>query len=225
MTHAHAHATLALVAAEAGRLTSARDHAEKARSVVGRIGTSRSWLGANASAALGVVHAAQGELAEAERELATAEHFFRDEVATLHHTWLLAVLARVRLRRGRLDTAASALRSAREALHELPDSGIVTPLVDTVEAELERAQGRVKRGRVLEPPSDAELRVLALLPTDLSVPQMGERLFLSTNTVRSHTRALYRKLGVHSRADAVARATALGLLDKHDHQGESPAPV
>ncbi len=93
-------ATLALVAAERGRLTSARGHAAKAKAAVGRIGTSRSWLGANAAAALGSVLEAEGKLAEAEHELATAEHLFKDEVATLHQAWLLVLLARVRLRPG-----------------------------------------------------------------------------------------------------------------------------
>ena len=69
------------------------------------------------------VLAAEGSLAEAEHELASAERFFRDEVATLHHTWLLVLLARVRLRRGRLGEAEATLRSAREALDELADSG------------------------------------------------------------------------------------------------------
>ena len=77
-----ARSTLALVAIERGRLASARGHAEKAKAAVGRIGTSRSWLGANASAALGAVLAAEGSLVEAEHELASAERFFRDEVAT-----------------------------------------------------------------------------------------------------------------------------------------------
>ena len=97
--------TLALVAVERGRLTSARGHAEKAKAAASRIGTGRSWLGANASAALGSVLAAEESLVEAEHELASAERFFSDEVATLHHTWLLILLIRVRVRRGRLDEA------------------------------------------------------------------------------------------------------------------------
>ena len=52
--------------------------AEVAKSIVGRAGSSRSWLGAHASAALGCVSAAEGRLAEAERELATVERFFRE---------------------------------------------------------------------------------------------------------------------------------------------------
>jgi LuxR family maltose regulon positive regulatory protein len=207
-----AYSTLAFAAAERGRLDSARTHAERAKAAVGRIGTSRSWLGASASAAVGVVLAADGALADAEHELATAERFFADEVATLHHTWLLVLLARVRARRGRLVDAEATLRSAREALGELGDSGPVPALADAVARELEAASDRASSGELLEPPSEAELAVLKLLAADLSYSGIGERLFLSQNTIRSHTRALYRKLGVHTRADAIARATALGLL-------------
>ena len=94
--HAFARSTLALVAVEGGRLETARIHAAVARSLVGAVGSSRSWLGANASAAIGLVHAYEGDLSEAERELASAEHFFRDEVTTVHQAWLLLLLARVR---------------------------------------------------------------------------------------------------------------------------------
>jgi LuxR family maltose regulon positive regulatory protein len=63
-----------------------------------------------------------------------------------------------------------------------------------------------------EPLSPAERAVLRLLATDLSQRGVGRQLFLSVNTVKTHTRSIYRKLGVTSRGDAVARATALGLL-------------
>ena len=214
-----ARTTLALIAVERGRLQAARGHAEKAKAIVGRIGTSRSWLGANASAALGSVSAAEGDLVEAERELATAERLFRDEVPTLHHAWLLVSLARAQLRRGRLDEAEATLRSAREALDDLTDSGFVPALADEVAQELEIARDRASSGEMLEQPSAAELEVLRLLATDLTNREMGERLFLSPNTIRSHRRALYHKLGVHSRAEAVARATALGLLGQADSPG------
>jgi ATP/maltotriose-dependent transcriptional regulator MalT len=214
-----ARSTLALVAIERGRLGSAESHAEKAKAAVGRIGTSRSWLGANASAAVGSVLAAEGNLVEAEHELAAAQRFFQDEIATLHHTWLLVLLAGVRLRRGRLAEAEATLRSVREALGELTDSGLVPALADAVERELETARGQASRGEVLELPSDAELAVLRLLASDLSNREIGERLFLAQNTIRSHKRALYHKLGVHSRTDAVARATALGLLGQTQSPG------
>ncbi len=209
-----ARSTLAHVAVERGQLVAARRHADAAKAAVGRIGSSRSWLGANAAAALGTVLAAEGKLVEAEHELVTAERFFADEVATVQHTWLLVLLARCRLRRGRLDEAQPVLRSAREALDELTDSGIVRPLCDEVERELRTARERAAGGELLEAPTAAELAVLRLLASDLSAREIGEQLFLSLNTIRSHTRTIYRKLGVHSRPDAVARATLLGLLEQ-----------
>jgi LuxR family transcriptional regulator, maltose regulon positive regulatory protein len=212
--HAFARSTLALVAADRGRLEAARTHAEKAKSIVGDVSSSRSWLGANASAALGRVLAEEGDLAEAERELAYTERLFDDEVATVHHAWILAVIARVRCRRGRLDESEAALRSARDALGELADPGRVPSLVKIVERELGDAKDRAGAGEVLEPPSEAELAVLGLLASDLSARQIAKQLFLSPNTVHSHTRSIYRKLGVNSRADAVARADTLGLLEQ-----------
>jgi LuxR family maltose regulon positive regulatory protein len=216
--HAFARSTLALVAVDRGELTIARVHADEARLLVGAIGSSRSWLGANAAVAHGLVLAGEGSVAEAERELAHAERFFRDEIATVHHAWLLILLARVRCRRGRLGEAETTLQSAREAIRELADGGRVPSLAADAAKELEQAQARAAYGEMLELPSSAEFAVLRLLASEQSVRQIGEALFLSPNTVRSHTRSIYRKLGVNTRADAVARAEALGLLG----QKESP---
>jgi LuxR family maltose regulon positive regulatory protein len=58
----------------------------------------------------------------------------------------------------------------------------------------------------------SEVRVLRYLPTQLTGPEIAHELFLSVNTVGTHTRHLYAKLGVHSRHEAVDRARALGLL-------------
>jgi LuxR family maltose regulon positive regulatory protein len=212
--HAWARSTLALVAAERGLLASARTHAGKAKSIVGRLGLGRTWLGANAAAALGAVLIAEDRLAEAERELAYAEHFFSDEVANVQHAWLLVLLARIRCSRGRLLEADSTLKAAQDALREVVDGGRVSSLAAEVERELRQARLRAGGGELLEAPSEAELAVLRLLTTDRSARDIAASLYLSTNTVRSHTRAIYRKLGVNSRAEAVARATALGLLDE-----------
>jgi LuxR family maltose regulon positive regulatory protein len=212
--HAHARSTLALIATDRGHLGAARRHAEKARDILGGVGLSRSWLGANAAAALGVVLLGEGSYPEAERELAYAEHVFRDEVATLQHAWLLVLLASVRCRRGRLDHAERAARAAREELDELAHDGRVAKLFAEVEREIEQGTRRASDGELLDPPTRAELAVLRLLASELSVRQIGEQLFLSPNTVRSHTRSIYRKLGVNSRADAVARAGTLGLVDE-----------
>jgi LuxR family maltose regulon positive regulatory protein len=63
-----------------------------------------------------------------------------------------------------------------------------------------------------EPLSESELRVLRYLPTNLRAPEIAAELFVSLNTIRTHMRHVYAKLGVHSRGDAVERARALGLL-------------
>ena len=63
-----------------------------------------------------------------------------------------------------------------------------------------------------EPLSRAETRVLRYLPTNLTVPEIAGQLYLSANTVRTHMRHLYDKLGAHRRHEAVDRARTLGLL-------------
>ena len=211
-----AQATLALVAADRGRLDAARRHAGQARAIIGSITSSRSWLGANAAVATGAVLALEGDLAGAEREFAYAEQFFRDEVATIHHARVLLRLADIRCRRGRLDEADATLRRAQDEIIELADSGTVPPLAAEIKLEVEQARRRASTGEILESPSEAELAVLRLLRTDLSAREIAGQLFLSANTVRSHTRALYRKLGVRSREAAVARASALGLMGEPD---------
>jgi LuxR family maltose regulon positive regulatory protein len=62
------------------------------------------------------------------------------------------------------------------------------------------------------PLTPAELRLLPYLQTHLTAPGIAEQLFLSTHTVKTEVKAIYRKLGVSSRNDAVRQATAIGLL-------------
>ena len=210
--HAVARATLGVAAAERGWLAAARTHAEKAKTIISGVASSRSWLGATAAVALGSVLAAEGNLGEAEREFAHAERLFADEVATVDHAWALVLLAGVRGRRGHIEAARSALDSSRELIAELGDSGRLPALIAEVDRELRLIRDHAAGGALVESPSEAELAVLRLLASDLSAREIGEKLFLSANTVRSHTRSIYRKLGVHSRADAVARADALELF-------------
>jgi LuxR family transcriptional regulator, maltose regulon positive regulatory protein len=65
---------------------------------------------------------------------------------------------------------------------------------------------------LIEPLSDSELRVLRYLPTNLTAPEIASEVSGSTNTVKTHMRNLYAKLGTHRRAETVARARDLGLL-------------
>ena len=65
---------------------------------------------------------------------------------------------------------------------------------------------------MIEPLSDRELDVLRLLRTELSGPEIAQELIISLNTMRTHTKNIYSKLGVNSRRAAVRRAAELGLL-------------
>ena len=77
-----------------------------------------------------------------------------------------------------------------------------------------RPPNRSHRGRRtgLSPLTPAELRLLPYLQTHLTIREIGERLFVSRNTVSSEVGSIYRKLGVSSRGEAVREATAVGLL-------------
>jgi DNA-binding CsgD family transcriptional regulator len=63
-----------------------------------------------------------------------------------------------------------------------------------------------------EPLTVSETRVLRYLPSHMGAPEIAAELFLSANTVKTHLRHLYRKLGAHNRREAVQRARAIGLL-------------
>jgi LuxR family maltose regulon positive regulatory protein len=60
--------------------------------------------------------------------------------------------------------------------------------------------------------SEAELRVLRYLPSNLRAPEIAAELFVSPNTVRTHLRHIYSKLDAHNRTEAVEHARRLGLL-------------
>ena len=76
----------------------------------------------------------------------------------------------------------------------------------------------------MEALSSSEIRVLRYLPTNLTAPEIASELLVSHNTVRTHMRHLYVKLGTHRRADTVARARALGLLAPSPLRGQGTLP-
>jgi LuxR family maltose regulon positive regulatory protein len=130
--------------------------------------------------------------------------------------WLsirLAVLAaQVALALHDLARGESLLRQARHELAAYPDAGVLPNLVVTTERELEAL--RAGAGTLHEPLTEAELRVLELLPTHLTVDEIGRRLNLSRNTVKTHLRGIYGKLSVSSRGEAVAQARALHRIGR-----------
>jgi LuxR family maltose regulon positive regulatory protein len=111
---------------------------------------------------------------------------------------------------GRCDRLQAVVSETRSVLERCPDPGILPELL----AVLERAwHGPAEGGGEL---TAGELRVLRLLGSALSERDIGAELYVSYNTVHSHIRSIYRKLEVSSRADAVARASSLGLLQPSD---------
>jgi LuxR family maltose regulon positive regulatory protein len=67
---------------------------------------------------------------------------------------------------------------------------------------------------LIEPLSERELQVLRLLATDLNGPDIARELVLSLNTVRTHTKNIYAKLGVNDRRAAIRRAAELDMLSR-----------
>ena len=86
-----------------------------------------------------------------------------------------------------------------------PDAGVLR-------GRTRRLREALEERRMADPLTAAERRVLDLLPTQLTAGQMATRLFLTTNTVKSHLSHIYRKLGVTTRTAAVEAARRLGLL-------------
>jgi LuxR family maltose regulon positive regulatory protein len=75
-----------------------------------------------------------------------------------------------------------------------------------------------------EPLTQSETRVLRYLPTHLGTPEIAAELFVSANTVKTHLQHLYRKLGAHSRGEAVQRARASGLLAGSSARPQNAGP-
>ena len=162
--------------------------------------------------ALGRVLLRQGKLAEAEERLESALELFGTDAMAVHRGHGLLLLAAVRHAAGDLPGAAALLEATRELVQQLTDPGVLSALV----GQAQRAVGATPRRRVQEttPLTERERTVLRLLATQLSTREIGRELSVSVNTVRSQVQAIYRKLGVSSRAEAVTQAHELGLLPK-----------
>ena len=107
--------------------------------------------------------------------------------------------------------ARTLLREIDELLRHRPGLGTLPGQAGALRAQLSRQRGpATPAASALSP---AELRLLPLLPTHLSLTQIAAELILSPQTVRTQAKSIYRKLGAPSRSHAVARARQLGLLD------------
>jgi len=213
----YARALFAILECEAGHPhraeADARDTVIEAR----HLGLAGGWSAGIAHHALGEALLQLGRTQESERELERAEILRRAPDPRLDHAHTLLVLAGVRIARGRLMLAETELEAARERLDAFANVGRLERLADDVRAQLDQA--RAGSPKSIEPPSPAELAVLRLLGTDLSQREIGSELFLSLNTVKTHTRSLYAKLGAGSRQEAVRSANMLGLIGSADSPG------
>jgi LuxR family maltose regulon positive regulatory protein len=123
-------------------------------------------------------------------------------------------LAEARRRSGDIEAVRSLVSQARAAMHACVDSAPLEAQLRVSERLLHLTQIREQRPEATpgEALSTRELAVLRLLPTGLSQREIGERLFVSMNTVKTHLRNVYRKLDAPTRDAAVTRARELGLL-------------
>src|SRR4029453_1586401 len=102
------------------------------------------------------------------------------------------------------------LRQARDILRRRPDLGILPTRVDELQSTINTVHGGTVGVASL---TTAELRLLPLLATHLNFAEIGERLYLSRHTVKTHAVSIYRKLGASSRSQAVQRLQELGLSE------------
>ncbi|HEY7018284.1 MAG TPA: LuxR C-terminal-related transcriptional regulator, partial [Gaiellaceae bacterium] len=118
------------------------------------------------------------------------------------------------------NAARRRLAEARELLTVRPALGVLGDQVSGLEAEIDAMPQAAPGGSGLTP---AELRLLPLLATHLSFREIGERLFVSRNTIKTQAISVYRKLGVSSRSTAIMRARELGLVDDGTAALDAPA--
>jgi LuxR family maltose regulon positive regulatory protein len=152
-----------------------------------------------------------GDLNEASRQLTQAMG------ALPSATYLLPYRAvRLRLQLARVYLALADMANARQLLREIDDILRHRPALGTLTAELEKFRGLTSgadaRAAGRPPLTPAELRLLPYLQTHLTADRIADRLFVSSWTVKTEVKAIYRKLGVSSRNDAVQKAAAIGLL-------------
>jgi LuxR family maltose regulon positive regulatory protein len=205
-------AELALLAMDHGRWTEAAERVERALAVIDEHRLSDYMVSVLAFAVAARLAVHRGDREGADRELARA---MRARPSCTFVLPFFAVRARLQLTkaysaRGDQGTARHLLREIDELLLHRPALGA---LVEQVSEVREMVAGNTQIGAAgAGPLSGAELRLLPYLQTHLKIGEIGERLFVSRNTVATEVASIYRKLGVSSRNDAVQQATRMGLL-------------
>lgn len=205
---------LALIHFDVGRLDQAELCIDEGRALMDRLGLHGYAGTAPLCAALACLQLEHGNRAATKSALDEAVSLLPRLKAVPWCSILHATLtARVALGLGDLPLAESLLVQARRELARYPDAGMLAHLLAKEERALEAAHGGA--GVLHEPLTEAELRVLELAPTHLTLEEIGSNLCISRNTVKTHLKAIYSKLHVASRGEAVERAHAVGLINRH----------
>lgn len=201
---------LALLALREGRTSQASVHAERG---VELVATSR-MVGYPVT---GLALAVGARLALREDHVDRAKQLLvRGMRARADATYQLPFLAvRTRLNLAKAHSSLGDRAAARHLLREIDEILVKRPDLGMLVDEVNRFR-RALDDDPLEsgttPLTPAELRLLPYLQTHLTIGEIGERLFVSRNTVSSEVSSIYRKLGVTTRSAAVDRATSLGML-------------
>jgi LuxR family maltose regulon positive regulatory protein len=162
-------------------------------------------------AAAALVRGRQGAT-DAARWVDAAEALIDSEVQV--NSWYEATiritLARAKMVLGDPASARSLLQEANVLRESHPEAVVLGEWLDAAREELDAGGGPGERW----PLTPAERRLLHLLPTHLSFPEIADQLIVSTNTVKTQARSIYRKLGVSSRSEAVECARVAGMLER-----------
>jgi LuxR family maltose regulon positive regulatory protein len=167
---------------------------------------------ANCVTAVALLQAARGNKSEARVTLGTARRLTSrtSQIAPWFAVAGRLVQARTAIVLGEGALARTLCSEAKDHMSaDLTGTLLSAILADTEDLLRSLQHEHVEAAAV----TAAELRVLQFLPSRLTFQQIGEHLFLSQTTVKTHALAVYRKLGVSSRDEAVARAQSLGLVE------------
>jgi LuxR family transcriptional regulator, maltose regulon positive regulatory protein len=202
---------LSLVEGELGDDDAAQALALQAQRIAEERGLTRDPGNSFTLLALGQSAANRGELAGARNQLEQALELRKraGRLSPMPGVQILLALASVSFGLGDADEARKLVNEARLLVESLDDAGELTRRVEDQERALRSTAHRLEFGQEL---TDRELGVLRLLPTRLTQREIGRELYLSLNTVKSHTRAIYRKLAVSSRSEAVSKARQINIL-------------
>ena len=203
-------AVLSLIAGDEGRDRIAAARAGHAAALAEAHGLSAEPLCGIVHMAVGRALALHGKLAEADEQLGRALELLGIDSMLVQRAHALLLLGSVRQGHGDLPGARALVEQARELVERLADPGSLPALLEQADRNLGSASRR--QIEAATPLTKRERAVLRLLPTRLSNREIGRELYVSVNTVRSQLQAIYRKLEVTSRAEAVAHARHLRLL-------------